>query len=99
MIFEYFKHYELNDILTKLLSGNDSTVRCKIDFSEALDTDCVNIYKDGQLVDTKKMEAIFEPLSVHINAKIKSYDVMEVGDDGEVFVFFLEGFNTFTNVA
>ncbi|ADO59921.1 hypothetical protein [Paenibacillus polymyxa] len=99
MIFEYFKNYELNHILTKLLSGTDTSIRCEIGFSEKLDTDCVNIYKNGQLVDTKKMEAIFEPLSVHINAKIKSYDVMEVGDDGEVFVFFLEGLHTFTNVA
>jgi hypothetical protein len=96
---EYFKRNELNEVLATLLGDNRFNTRCEVEFSESLDTDCVNIYQNDELIKTEKIEDILGILSVHINAKITSYDVIEIGDDAEHFVFFVDAFNSLNKVA
>ncbi|WPS85675.1 hypothetical protein SMD22_01060 (plasmid) [Brevibacillus halotolerans] len=90
MKIAFYKHNVLNKIITKLFASETKSITCQIGFSEELNGDCVEFYENEGLVKTVKMQEIFTVLSTHLGEEITHYDVMEVGDFGECFVFFLK---------
>ncbi|MFF2532482.1 hypothetical protein ACFVS2_26805 [Brevibacillus sp. NPDC058079] len=90
MKFAFYKQQELDQIITKLFATDSKDMKCKIGYSEELDGDGVEFFENGVLVRTVEVKDIFDVLSAHLGEEISRYDVMEVGDFGEGFVFFFK---------
>ena len=93
-----FKKEELAEVLFDLLKLDSTMNRHEIDTSEDDGCECLYIYNKETLVKTYKLKELFALLSTHVEAEITSYDVMEVGDHGDMFTFFLKE-NNLANVA
>ncbi|WCK57311.1 hypothetical protein PP175_29415 (plasmid) [Aneurinibacillus sp. Ricciae_BoGa-3] len=85
MKFLFVSTQELNQLSTELYNRT-----CKINFSEELEDDVVETYDStGSYVQkTTRFKEMLPLLNQHFNVLIKKYDVTELDDFGEGFIFF-----------
>lgn len=86
----YLKKKELENILCERVSYVKQTpTLCSIVITEEPNDEYIEVVYNS-IVEKLYLEDLFDILSETIKLKIKSYDVMEIGDYGDGFVFFTE---------
>ncbi|HCL4479977.1 TPA: hypothetical protein N2D99_002044 [Clostridium botulinum] len=83
----FLKKKELEQILGEALTNiKKSPTICSIVINEDNNDEYVQIEYNG-ILDRQPLEDLFDILEKELKIKIQRYDVMEVGDYGDGFVF------------
>lgn len=83
----FIKPNELNQLMTEWITAQKGTsVTCTVGYSESLEVDAVTIAQNGQSEDFP-LEQYLMLISDRVGMPIQAFDVAEVGDDGEGFIF------------
>lgn len=86
----FLKTKELEGVLNKGLSNKKGvSTLCNIVVNEDISDEYVKIVHND-IVENLYLEDLFEVLEHELKIKIINYDVIEVGDYGDGFVFFLK---------
>lgn len=88
MKLAFFKPQEFETLLCELINADNTGGTCNITYSEEMDCDVVEVYQGNVHTNTIPIHDLLPRLSEHLNISIINYDVIEVGDYGEGFVFF-----------
>lgn len=79
---------ELSHTMEEIFATQGKEVTCSTGFSEKTEQDILTIAEQNA-VQELPIEELFAPLNERYHVDIERYDVMEVGDFGDGFVFFL----------
>ncbi|MBP1309140.1 putative enzyme involved in methoxymalonyl-ACP biosynthesis [Paenibacillus sp. 1182] len=89
MKLAFYKKNELEQILTKIFQNEASNINCQVSCSEELDMDTIEVYENDSLLKVIDIEEAYDQIEKHIGEKFTHHDVIEVGDFGEGFAFFI----------
>lgn len=85
MKFLFLKPREFEDTVKEMLLKEGQDVEVTAGFSEERNTDILLL--KGKEVEEIPLEQVLDRLGKHLNVVIQEYDVTEVGDFGEGYLF------------
>jgi hypothetical protein len=89
MKLSFYSTQELNEIATELFKSEGNSITCEVGHSEILECDAVDIYENSVLIKTVPVQDLLGKLGEHLQITITHFDVIEVGDFGIGFAFFI----------